>query len=328
MPQQPLDDDVADFLDDSDWTAAVKINATSILNRWTRWCGDHATTVLDADRKTLRAYLAERQAAEIAASTRKKDWQVITALYTWAATPTRQRGGGLLTDNPMASVRPPAVPSRPQTRAAKPADVEALEDYFAELVRRRPEHAERARRDAAMISLMWRSGLRVGELPWIDVDDITEHHSGQWLIRLRGEHTKSDEARLVPVHPQTRRLLERYLRKRTRMPGPLFLGRAAHTRDPDLRLTVRAIRGVVARAAKATGVPLSSHQLRRGWTSQFLRQSHGDVLTLEIVGGWADHRMPRRYLADEEADAAIDRFFDVADATNDHAKGAALRAVR
>ena len=39
----------------------------------------------------------------------------------------------------------------------------------------------------------------------------------------------------------------------------------------------------------------------------------GDVLSLEIIGGWADHRMPRRYLADEEAEAAVDRYFDVAD---------------
>ena len=117
MPQQPNDDDVAEFLDDSDWTAPVKINATSVLNRWTRWCTAAGTTVLGADRKTLRAYLAERQAAEIAASTRKKDWQVIRAFYTWAATPSRQRGGGLLTDDPMDSVRPPSVPSRPQTRA-------------------------------------------------------------------------------------------------------------------------------------------------------------------------------------------------------------------
>ena len=131
----------------------------------------------------------------------------------------------------------------------------------------------------------------------------------------------------MPVHPETRWPLERYLRKRGRMPGPLFMGRIAHTKDVDGRLTVRKrIRGVVARAAKVTGVPLSSHQLRRGWTAQFLRQSRGDVLTLEIVGGWADHRMPRRYLADEEADAAIDRFFDVA--ADDHPTRAALRAVR
>jgi hypothetical protein len=37
-------------------------------------------------------------------------------------------------------------------------------------------------------------------------------------------------------------------------------------------------------------------------------------LGLEVIGGWADHRMPRRYLADEEAAAGVDRFFQVVDA--------------
>jgi integrase len=122
---------------------------------------------------------------------------------------------------------------------------------------------------------------------------------------------------MVPVHPETQHLLERYLRRRGRLPGPLFMGRIGHTSDRDGRLTTQAIRDVMKRAAKATGVDVSPHQLRRGFVAQYLRASRGDVLGLEVIGGWSDHRMPRRYLADEEAEAGIDRYFDVVDAAPD-----------
>ena len=63
MPQSPLDDDVADFLDDAHWSPAVTQNAVSILNRWTRWCATHTTTVRGAQRADLRGYLDDRQTA-------------------------------------------------------------------------------------------------------------------------------------------------------------------------------------------------------------------------------------------------------------------------
>ena len=239
---------------------------------------------------------------------------MIRAFYRWASTPTRSHGGGLLKEDPMTAVRGPHVTAKPATRAAKPDEVAALEDYFDEIARRRGAggQLERARRNAAMVSLMFRSGVRSGEIPWIDLADLHTRPNGRPAIHLRAEHTKTGEPRIVPVLPETERYLSRYLRARGNDAGPLFAGRILHTRDRNGRLQASAVQRVIMRAAKRVGVPVSSHQLRRGWTGEYLRAG-GDVLSLEVVGGWADHRMPRRYLADEEASAAIDRFYDVAD---------------
>ena len=202
--------------------------------------------------------------------------------------------------------KPPTSHPRPATRAAKPDEVEALLDAFGT--------DEAGRRNQAMVSLMWRSGMRVGELPGIDLADLVDWGTtGRQIILLRGDDVKTGEPRRVPVHPETQRLIGRYLRKRGRLPGPLFMGRIGHTANRDGRMTTQSIRDMVKRAAKKAGVPVSPHQLRRGFVSQYLRASRGDVLGLEVIGGWSDHRMPRRYLADEEAEAGIDRFFDVAD---------------
>ena len=41
MPQTAIDNDVADFLDEVQWTRPVIANATSKLNAWTRWLTAH-----------------------------------------------------------------------------------------------------------------------------------------------------------------------------------------------------------------------------------------------------------------------------------------------
>lgn len=314
MSATPLDADAADFLDDLDYRGHTRTVAVSVLNRWARWCVTHDTTVRAAGHRDLRAFLDARESAGVAPSTRRKDWQTITAFYAWAARPTRpaQRGdrpgGGILKADPMLSVRAPYVSSKPATRAAKADEVERLLDSFPS--------DEYGRRNAAMVSLMFRSGMRVGELPGLNLADLVDWGAtGRQVLLVDGADTKTGEPRRIPVHPETQRLLARYLRRRGRLPGPLFM--ANGTADGDGRLTTSAVRQMVKRAAKRAGVPVTSHQFRRGFVSQYLKASRGDVLGLEVIGGWADHRMPRRYLADEEAQAGVDRYFDVFDGGRD-----------
>jgi site-specific recombinase XerD len=338
MPAAPTNPAVAEWLDDggggepdrakSDgWTPAVKVNAVSKLNQWCAWLARQTPPVelLDAERAHLKRYLAERKDAGLGASTRHKDWQMIGAFYAWVAIPGRRGGGGLLAENPMDAVRGPHVPKQRTTRAAKPDEVAALEDHFEQVARQRRGggEAERARRNAVAVSLMFRSGVRVGELPWIDLADVVTRPNGRRAIHLHAAHTKSGQDRMVPVLADTERLLKRYLRQRGEAPGPLLLGREAHTAAADRRLTSSSIAETITRAARRLGLDVRSHQLRRGFTAQYLRAG-GDVLSLEVVGGWADHRMPRLYLADEEAEAALDRFHDVVD----QSAGRRLRAVR
>lgn len=327
MPQQPNDPYVADWIDEGgggdprrrktpeDWSSAVLTNAVSKLNAWCAWLAARtpAVATLDATDRHLRDYLAGRKSAGIGQATRRKDWQMIGAFYAWAATPGRHRGGGLLADNPMADVPGPYVSSTPTTRGAKPDEIAKIEDYFEAIARRRGgggEH-ERARRNLAMVSLMFRSGCRSCELPVLDLADLdTSRGDGRWVIRLAGDDTKNGDARWVPIVPATERYLRRYLRVRGTHAGPLFAGRAAHTRALDGRLTADSVQSVVARAARRVGVPVSAHQLRRGWTAEQFRAG-ADTTMVQIVGGWRDPRQPHRYLADERAAVALERFWEL-----------------
>lgn len=321
----PLDPVCEDFLDDTDWRAQTLDTARSKLELWCRWLAAQRIDVLDADRRDLRRYLAERRDAGRAPATRHKDWQIITRLYRWAATASRDGGGGYLADDPMAGVKAPHVSTQPRTRAAKRDEVDAIVAHLeshARVVRNRrgPDHAL-ARRDVAVVLLMFTAGLRSGEIAGIDLADLGTRPNGRRVIALHPNDTKSEEPRLVPVTAETERAIRRYLRVRGEHPGPLFESRTGD------RFAARAVQAMVERAADAAGVAVTSHQLRRGFTAEYLRAG-GDVLSLEVIGGWADHRMPRRYLADEERLAALDRFDQVTAAATARRPAAPLRAVR
>jgi len=321
VAQLPLDSLIVEFLSDSDWTPANQTNAISCLNRWTLWCRAHDLDLLAVKRSHCRTFLNERAAGTtglpdgrvghdvvgpIGPATLQGDWRYLRALYRWAAKPVTENGGGELETSPMEGVKAPDVPKRPATKTAKADVVQAVERSFPS--------TELGRRNAVMISLMHRSGLRIGELPWLDLEHYETRPDGRTVLLI--PKTKNGEPRLVGVHPETVRYVERYLRKRGRQAGPLLRGDRSRTKDPDGRLNVGAIKLIVRRAAKAADVKLSPHQLRRAWTASHLRNG-GDVLSLEILGGWADHRLPRRYLADEAAEAAVERYFVIVDAVEE-----------
>jgi len=323
----PTNPNVADWLDDGGggdpstrrgdtWSPRVKDQAAYALNAWCAWLDTRGIKLLEAGRRDFRKWMDERTAEGVKASTRRKEWFYVSAFYTNAAIPVRKGGLGLLAEDPMDTVRGPKVSGRPTTRTAKPDEVDALVAYFSQQASldRAGGEAERARRNVAMVSLMFRSGCRSGELPAMDLDDLVTI-DGHRAIKLYADDTKSGEPRLVPVTKETSRYLDRYLRLRGNTPGPLFRGREGKTRTNDDRLTARAVQDVIKRAARKLDVPVSAHQLRRGFVAQYLRAG-GDGVSLEVIGGWADPRMPARYLADERDAAAIARFHAVTDGGN------------
>jgi len=299
MAAQATNPLAAEFIDDQPWVPANKRNAVSCLNHYDRWCAARQLDPMAATRRDLKAYLAER-AAEVGPATVRTHWRMLKAFYGWAATPIDAGGPGELAASPMVGIAGPRTPARPATTAARPDDVARLERHFP--------RTTAGTRNAAMVSLMFRSGLRVGELPPLDLAHLATRPDGHQVLMV--PVTKTGEPRIVPIHPETGRYLKRYLRRRGAAAGPLFQTTGERGRDVTGRLTTRAIQIVVRRATATLGIHVAPHQLRRAFTSQYLRAG-GDVLSLEIIGGWADHRMPRRYLADEEAAAAVDRYFDV-----------------
>lgn len=285
----------------SGWAEARQVTAMSKIAVWSRWLDTQGIDLLDADGDDLTAFLTARKRAGIKPSTRHDDHTFIAKLYAYAA---RDRRCVELTVNPMVDVVVPKVPTRPTTRAARGAEIEAMEAYCMTLARttrgRSGGERERALRNAAMISLMFRSGLRSVDVAKLDHASWYQHPDLGWGVQI--DNPKNEEPRFALAEARTQGFIVAYLGVRGGEPGPLFRGREAHTADAEGRLKAKAIQTAVKRAATKVGVPVSSHQLRRGFVAEYIDRG-GDTATLKVSGGWIDPRMPQRYF---EADRAIE----------------------
>jgi site-specific recombinase XerD len=118
-------------------------------------------------------------------------------------------------------------------------------------------------RDFALLTLLARLGLRVGEVAALRLDDI-DWRSGEIVIRGKGGRTDR-----LPLPVDVGEALAAYLRRRRRRAGhrQLFLT----VRAPDGGLSSTAIRAVVRRAWKRAGMPdLGAHRLRHSAATEML----------------------------------------------------------
>lgn len=127
-------------------------------------------------------------------------------------------------------------------------------------------------RDEAMLALMWRMGLRAGEVASLHLDDIN------WRVGFIVVRGKGDRSEPVPLPVDVGELLVAYLRT-ARPVGvdhrQVFLAVDA----PHARLGASAVSDVAARAAARGGVPgpCGAHRLRHTAACQVLARGGGLV---------------------------------------------------
>ncbi|ULH16650.1 tyrosine-type recombinase/integrase [Deinococcus sp. KNUC1210] len=160
-------------------------------------------------------------------------------------------------------------------------------------------------RDAAIIMMLFDTGLRVSELVKLTRQDLL---AAQGLLRVRGG--KGEKDRTVPIGTRTLTALGAYQRRERRPRWPhveeLLL---SHRGEPLTRSGV-GIR--LARLSVASEMPrelTAPHAFRRGFAVEFLRNG-GDVFTLQQIMGHASLDMTRRYVSflDEDLKSAHLRF--------------------
>jgi len=176
---------------------------------------------------------------------------------------------GKIQNNPAAGVRSPKV-RRKLPEVLDVDEAAALVDVDAD--------DPLARRDHAMLELLYSSGLRVSELcgvRWRDLD--TE----QGLLRVTG---KGNKTRIVPVG---RMALEALATFRASLPAcaddPVFPGRG------DRPLTPGAVRAAIKRRARLQGVwrRVYPHLMRHSCASHLL-ESSGNLRAVQELLGHAD----------------------------------------
>ncbi|GAA1921334.1 tyrosine recombinase XerC [Nocardioides hwasunensis] len=238
---------------------------------------DHCTRlglddVTDLDLRALRSWLARMQTTGRSRTTIARRATAARVFTAWL-----HRTGRLPTD-------PGAALGSPKKHKTLPPVLRA--DEAESLIRAAAERADDGTpvglRDVAMLELLYASGIRVGELVGLDIDDVDD---GRRVVRVFGKGRKE---RSVPYGTPAGRAIDRWLatgRPALRVEGSgaaLFLGVRGR------RIDQRAVRDLVhRRVADVPGAPdIGPHGLRHTAATHLL-EGGADLRSVQELLGHA-----------------------------------------
>ena len=149
-------------------------------------------------------------------------------------------------------------------------------------------------RNLAMVAIMARAGLRVGEVVALDMKDIELKERSGWVLIRQGKGLKE---RKVPLSLQTRKRLQAYLDVR-----PEWADEALFLTKSGNRVSAGAIQRMVKDAAQRARIDkdVTPHVLRHTFATRFLRKGN-DLATLRDILGHASITTTSRYLHPDAA---------------------------
>jgi integrase/recombinase XerC len=224
------------------------------------------------DLRTLRSWLAQQQTLGRSRTTMARRATAVRVFTAWLAR------RGLISTDPGAALASPKA-HRPLPPALRHDDVRLLIDAAQE--RAQGDDAI-ALRDLAVLELLYATGIRVGELCGVDVDDLDHERR---VVRVFGKGRKE---RVVPFGVPASAALHAWLHRgrptlaRTGSGPALFLGARGG------RMDQRAVRTLVhARIADVPGaVDIGPHGLRHTAATHLL-EGGADLRSVQELLGHA-----------------------------------------
>jgi integrase len=148
-----------------------------------------------------------------------------------------------------------------------------------------------ARRDAALLAVLYGGGLRRSEAVGLDLMDYHRETSELWVRRGKG-----GTQRVSFMTDGATRALDCWLAVRGSEQGPLFWPADGRGRPPlNRRMTDHAIALMLRRRARQARVqPFTPHDLRRSFVSDLL-DAGADMVTVAKLAGHANVQTTARY---------------------------------
>jgi integrase/recombinase XerC len=238
------------------------------------------TDVAQIDLRTLRSWLAKQQTLGMSRTTLARRAVAARVFTAWLARTDRaatDAGAGLGSPKPHRTL--PAVLRADEARA--------LIDVATELA---DDGSPVGLRDVAMLEVLYATGIRVGELVGLDVDDVDRDRN---VVRVFGKGRKE---RTVPFGRPAARALDFWLQSgrpalmAEGAGGALFLGVRGR------RIDQRAVRRLVhQRLAEVPGAPdMGPHGLRHTAATHLL-EGGADLRSVQELLGHASLATTQRY---------------------------------
>jgi integrase/recombinase XerC len=239
----------------------------------------------------LRAWLAQRAAEGLKRTSTARALSVVRNFIRFL---DRR---GLAANAAMATIRTPKLPKSVPKALTVPEAADALEevsgDAAAPWIRQR---------DAAVLTLLYGAGLRLGEAIALNRRDWPEPGpDGAAVLRVLGKGRKH---RIVPLLPRVMEGVASYLAMCPFNPGPegpLFLGVRGQ------RLNPRGVQGAMAKLRRTLGLPdtATPHALRHSFATHLLAEG-ADLRAIQELLGHASLSTTQRY-----TDVDLTRLMDV-----------------
>jgi integrase/recombinase XerC len=251
------------------------------------------------DREAIRGFLSSLHAS---GQTRATAARKLAAVRTFLRYLRREA---------LIDTDPGALVGTPKQAVRMPAHLSERE--MTQLLNQPDQRQPLGRRDRAVLELFYASGLRLGELAGVDVDDV---NLSAKMVRVLG---KGGKQRLVPFNSSTAAAIRLYLKDRQQLVRRMAAsnnagshekqsgaGRALakHTRRRDPlfvnyrggRLTVRSIDRLVRRyvALAGTRSGISPHALRHSFATHLLQRG-ADLRVIQELLGHARLSTTERY---------------------------------
>jgi integrase/recombinase XerD len=254
------------------------------LRRYVAWLDERGLTLSEVEESTVDAFVASLRSVPLATSTIKRILVAVRGLHRWIAIEHE----GIA--DPTAAVEVPRAP-RGLPKALAEEEIDRLLDAVGGT-------DAIARRDRAVLEVLYGAGLRISELCGMSLGDLDLEGA---LARVMGKGSKE---RVVPLGAHARRALEDWLEP----PGRPSLepDRWAKRSDAEAvflnrrggRLTRQGAWLVVRRAGDAVGLGdrLTPHVLRHSCATHML--DHGaDIRTVQELLGHASISTTQIYTA-------------------------------